>query len=194
MPCRAYDERRPRKPLQRAETGRRHHGAASGAHPHRTRASGKAAAGENNRMLIAAAAEAGTGHNIEAFPICEAQCDQVPGHDISPFDAPPVDAPLFDPVPASKPREEVEQPTATVYNDLARPFRGVGPHIAASPAPPDIAVQRYNCGTMPTTQAKPQRGRTVDQVTALGAGRVARIHPLIRVGRRRAQDLAGFDR
>lgn len=153
------------------------------------RASGKAAAGENNRMLIVAAAEAGTGHDIEAFPNWEAQCDHVPGHDIPPFDAP-----SFDAMPASKPREEVEPPMPTVYNDPVQPFRGAGLHIAASPAPPDIAVQRYDRGTMPTMQAKLQRGRTVDQAIALGAGRVARIDPLIRVGRRRAQDLACFDR
>lgn len=98
------------------------------------------------------------------------------------------DAPRIDAMPAFNLREEVEQPTVTVYNHRARPFRGAGPSIAASPAPPDIAVQHYNRGTMPTMQAKLQRGRTVGQAIVLGAGRVARIHPLIRVGRRRAQD------
>jgi len=97
-------------------------------------------------------------------------------------------------MPASKPREEVERPTATVYNDLARPFRGAGPLIVASPAPPDIAVQLYNRGTMPTMQANAAARPDGGPGDRLGAGRVARVHPLIRVGPRRAQDLAAFDR
>ena len=84
--------------------------------------------------------------------------------------------------------EEVEPPAGTVYNCPIRRFHNARPCIAASPAPPEIGVQIYNRGTMPTMLAKLQSGQTVDQVIAWAVGRVGRIHPLIRVGRRRAQD------
>jgi hypothetical protein len=62
--------------------------------------------------------------------------------------------------------EEVEPPKGTVYNYPIRSFHNAKPHIAASPAPPDIAVQIYNRGTMPTMLAKLQSGQSVDQVIA----------------------------
>jgi ABC-type glycerol-3-phosphate transport system substrate-binding protein len=86
----------------------------------------------------------------------EARCNAVVGYDVPPFDS------MHD----FKVWEEVEPPPGTVYNYPIRPFHNAKPHIAASPAPPDIAVQIYNRGTMPTMLAKLQSGQTVDQVIA----------------------------
>jgi ABC-type glycerol-3-phosphate transport system substrate-binding protein len=86
----------------------------------------------------------------------EARCTGVVGYDIPPFDS------MHD----FKVWEDVEPPKGTVYNYPIRPFHNAQPHIAASPAPPDIAVQIYNRGTMPTMFAKLQSGQTIDQVIA----------------------------
>ena len=86
----------------------------------------------------------------------QARCDKVAGYDVPPFDS------MLD----FKVWEDVEPPKGTVYNYPVRPFHNAKPHIAASPAPPDIAVQIYNRGTMPTMMAKLQSGQTVDQVIA----------------------------
>jgi len=86
----------------------------------------------------------------------QARCDAVAGYDIPPFDS----------MLNFKVWEEVEPPKGTVYNYPIRPFHKATPHIAASPAPPDIAVQIYNRGTMPTMLAKLQSGQSVDQVIA----------------------------
>ena len=86
----------------------------------------------------------------------EARCNAVSGYDIPPFDS------MLD----FKVWADVEPPKGTVYNYPIRPFHKVTPHIAASPAPPDIAVQIYNRGTMPTMLAKLQGGQTIDQVIA----------------------------
>ena len=42
-------------------------------------------------------------------------------------------------------------------------------HIAASPAPPEIAVQIYNRGTMPTMMAKLLSGQSITRRHRLGA-------------------------
>ncbi len=86
----------------------------------------------------------------------QARCDAVSGYDIPPFDS----------MLNFKVWEEVEPPKGTVYNYPIRPFHKATPHIAASPAPPEIAVQIYNRGTMPTMLAKLQSGQSVDQVIA----------------------------
>jgi ABC-type glycerol-3-phosphate transport system substrate-binding protein len=86
----------------------------------------------------------------------QARCNEVIGYDVPPFDS------MLD----FKVWEEVEPPKGTVYNYPIRPFHNAKPHIAASPAPPDIAVQIYNRGTMPTMLAKLKSGQTIDQVIA----------------------------
>jgi ABC-type glycerol-3-phosphate transport system substrate-binding protein len=86
----------------------------------------------------------------------QARCDVVAGYDVPPF------ASMLD----FKVWEEVEPPQGTVYNYPIRPFHDAKPHIAASPAPPEIAVQIYNRGTMPTMLAKLQSGQSIDQVIA----------------------------
>ncbi len=86
----------------------------------------------------------------------QARCVAVSGYDVPPFDS------MLD----FKVWEEVEPPKGTVYNYPLRPFHKAIPHIAALPAPPEIAVQIYNRGTMPTMLAKLQSGQTIDQVIA----------------------------
>ena len=59
---------------------------------------------------------------------------------------------------------EVEPPKGTVYNYPIRNHSGQISHVAVSPAPPDIAVQIYNRGTMPTMFAKLASGQSQKQV------------------------------
>ncbi|HSB68604.1 MAG TPA: extracellular solute-binding protein [Candidatus Methylomirabilis sp.] len=61
---------------------------------------------------------------------------------------------------------DVEPPVGTVYNYPIRPVHNVTPSIAAYPAPPEVAVQIYNRGTMTTMVAKMAHGQTMDQVLA----------------------------
>jgi len=84
----------------------------------------------------------------------EARCNAVAGYDVPPFDS----------MHNFKIWEQVEPPLGTVYNYVIRPFHHATPHIAASPAPPDIAVQIYNRGTMPTMFAKLLSGQSSKQV------------------------------
>jgi ABC-type glycerol-3-phosphate transport system substrate-binding protein len=86
----------------------------------------------------------------------QARCDAVAGYDVPPFDS------MLD----FKVWEEVEPPKGTVYNYPIRPFHNAKPNIAAFPAPPEIAVQIYNRGTMPTMLAKLKSGQTIEQVIA----------------------------
>jgi ABC-type glycerol-3-phosphate transport system substrate-binding protein len=84
----------------------------------------------------------------------QARCNAVVGYDVPPFDS------MLD----FKVWEEVEPPKGVVYNYPLRPFHKATAHIAALPAPPDIAVQIYNRGTMPTMLAKLKSGQSIDQV------------------------------
>jgi ABC-type glycerol-3-phosphate transport system substrate-binding protein len=86
----------------------------------------------------------------------EARCNEVIGYDVPPFDS------MLD----FKVWQEVGPPTGTVYNYPIRPFHNAVAHIAALPAPPEIAVQIYNRGTMPTMLAKLKSGQSIDQVVA----------------------------
>ena len=85
----------------------------------------------------------------------EARCNVVIGYDVPPF------ASMTD----FKVWEEVEPPKGTVYNYPIRKSHNQVSHVACSPAPPDIAVQIYNRGTMPTMLAKLQSGQSIKQVT-----------------------------
>ncbi|HEX3400333.1 MAG TPA: ABC transporter substrate-binding protein, partial [Acetobacteraceae bacterium] len=84
------------------------------------------------------------------------RCTEVVGYDVPPFDS------MLD----FKVWQEVGPPTGTVYNYPIRPFHKAVAHIAALPAPPEIAVQIYNRGTMPTMLAKLKSGQSIDQVVA----------------------------
>src|SRR5579863_3984508 len=86
----------------------------------------------------------------------EERCVATSGYDIPPFGS------MLD----FKVWEEVEPPKGTVYNYPIRPWHKTQPSIAASEAPPEIAVQIYNRGTMPTMVAKLQSGQSIDDVIA----------------------------
>jgi ABC-type glycerol-3-phosphate transport system substrate-binding protein len=86
----------------------------------------------------------------------EQRCNEVIGYDVPPFNS------MLD----FKIWQEVEPPKGTVYNYPIRPFHNATAHIAAMPAPPEIAVQIYNRGTMPTMLAKLKSGQSIDQVIA----------------------------
>lgn len=86
----------------------------------------------------------------------EERCNEVIGYDVPPFNS------MLD----FKIWEEVEPPKGTVYNYPLRPFHKADATIAAFPAPPEVAVQIYNRGTMPTMLAKLKSGQTIDQVIA----------------------------
>jgi ABC-type glycerol-3-phosphate transport system substrate-binding protein len=74
------------------------------------------------------------------------------------------DLPPFEKMNDFKVWEVVGPPTGTVYNYPMRPWSDAQPSIAASDASPDVAVQIYNRGTMPTMFAKLLSGQTIPQV------------------------------
>ena len=86
----------------------------------------------------------------------EQRCTVVSGYDVPPFTS------MLD----FKIWSEVEPPKGTVYNYPIRPVHKATAHIAAMPAPPEIAVQIYNRGTMPTMLAKLKSGQSIDQVVS----------------------------
>jgi ABC-type glycerol-3-phosphate transport system substrate-binding protein len=76
------------------------------------------------------------------------------------------DLPPFLKMNESKVWDEVGPPKGSVYNYPVRPQHHSVEHIAVMPAPPEIAVQIYNRGTLPTMFAKLQSGQTIPQVIA----------------------------
>jgi ABC-type glycerol-3-phosphate transport system substrate-binding protein len=86
----------------------------------------------------------------------EERCVAVSGYDIPPFDS------MLD----FKVWEEAEPPKGTLYNYPMRPWHKTQAWIAASEAAPEVAVQIYNRGTMPTMVAKLQSGQSIKDVVA----------------------------
>ena len=86
----------------------------------------------------------------------EARTNASLGYDIPPFDS------MLD----FKVWQTAGPPTGTLYNYPMRPEHKAIPHIAALPAPPQIAVQIYNRGTMPTMMAKLKSGQSINDVIA----------------------------
>lgn len=86
----------------------------------------------------------------------EERCVAVSGYDLPPFDS------MLD----FKVWEEVEPPKGTVYNYPMRPWHKTQALIAGSEAAPEVAVQIYNRGTMPTMVAKLQSGQSINDVIA----------------------------
>jgi ABC-type glycerol-3-phosphate transport system substrate-binding protein len=86
----------------------------------------------------------------------EERCVAVSGYDIPPFDS------MLD----FKVWEEVEPPKGTLYNYPMRPWHKTEAWVAASEAAPEVAVQIYNRGTMPTMVAKLQSGQSINDVIA----------------------------
>ena len=62
--------------------------------------------------------------------------------------------------------EEVEQPKGTVYNYPVRPWHDASYYITGSSAPPDIAVQMWNRGTIPTMVSKLVSGQSIKESIA----------------------------
>lgn len=84
----------------------------------------------------------------------EARCNIVAGYDIPPFDS-MTDFAIW---------KEVEPPKGTVYNYPIRKSHDALPNISGMSAPPEVAVQMYNRGTVSTMLAKLQSGQTIPQV------------------------------
>jgi ABC-type glycerol-3-phosphate transport system substrate-binding protein len=84
----------------------------------------------------------------------EARCNVVEGYDIPPF-ASMTDFKIW---------EQVEPPKGTVYHYPIRKGDHQVNSIALAPAPPEIAVQAYNRGTLPTMLAKLKSGQSIKQV------------------------------
>jgi ABC-type glycerol-3-phosphate transport system substrate-binding protein len=84
----------------------------------------------------------------------EARCNASLGYDVPPF------ASMTD----FKVWEEVGPPKGTVYHYPIRKSHHQESWIALAPAPPEIAVQAYNRGTLPTMLAKLQSGQSIKQV------------------------------
>jgi ABC-type glycerol-3-phosphate transport system substrate-binding protein len=84
----------------------------------------------------------------------EARCNAVDGYDIPPF-ASMTDFKIW---------EEVGPPKGTVYHYPIRKADHQVNSIALAPAPPEIAVQVYNRGTLPTMLAKLQSGQSIKDV------------------------------
>jgi ABC-type glycerol-3-phosphate transport system substrate-binding protein len=84
----------------------------------------------------------------------EARCKVTLGYDVPPFSS-MTDFKVWD---------EVGPPKGTVYNYPIRKPQHQESWIALAPAPPEIAVQAYNRGTLPTMLAKLQSGQSIKQV------------------------------
>jgi len=84
----------------------------------------------------------------------EARCAVSLGYDVPPFTS----------MTDFKVWEEVGPPKGTVYHYPIRKSHNQISHIAVAPAPPEVAVQIYNRGTLPTMLAKLQSGQSIKQV------------------------------
>jgi ABC-type glycerol-3-phosphate transport system substrate-binding protein len=89
-----------------------------------------------------------------------ARCDVVGGYDIPPFDS-MLDFDVW---------KTVSPPLGTVYNYPIRPTHHAIPNIACSAAAPEVAVQIYNRGTVPTMLAKLNSGQSIPQVIEWAKG------------------------
>ncbi|MGE0419825.1 MAG: ABC transporter substrate-binding protein [Acetobacteraceae bacterium] len=76
------------------------------------------------------------------------------------------DLPPFQKMATSKVWDDVSPPKGTVYNYPVRPWHHQTEHLAMMPAPPEIAVQMYNRGTLSTMVTKLKAGQTIPQVIA----------------------------
>ncbi|HEY6432313.1 MAG TPA: extracellular solute-binding protein, partial [Acetobacteraceae bacterium] len=95
-------------------------------------------------------------HYLMERPQVEALDNATVGYDIPPFLS-MSDFPIW---------SEVEPPKGTVFNYPIRPWHQAEYYITGSSAPPDIAVQMWNRGTIPTMVAKLYSGNSIDQTIA----------------------------
>jgi ABC-type glycerol-3-phosphate transport system substrate-binding protein len=84
----------------------------------------------------------------------EARCTVTLGYDVPPFTS-MTDFKVWD---------DVSPPKGTVYHYPIRKSHKQISHVAVAPAPPEIAVQIYNRGTLPTMFAKLQSGMSIPAV------------------------------
>ena len=89
----------------------------------------------------------------------EARENAVLGFDIPPFTS------MLD----FKIWETAEPPKGTLYNYPNHPWHKQTAHVAAMPAPPEIAVRIYNQGIMPTMMAKLLSGQKIPDVITWAA-------------------------
>jgi ABC-type glycerol-3-phosphate transport system substrate-binding protein len=80
------------------------------------------------------------------------------------------DLPPFESMSNFKVWEETAPPKGTVYNYPTRTVHGAKPHIACYPAPPEMAVQIYNRGIMPTMALKLATGQSIPDVIKWAKG------------------------
>jgi ABC-type glycerol-3-phosphate transport system substrate-binding protein len=78
------------------------------------------------------------------------------------------DLPPYQKMSESKVWDKIGPPVGSVYNYPVRKQHNAVSHLAHMPAPPEIAVQIYNRGTLPTMLAKLKAGESIDQVIAWG--------------------------
>ena len=76
------------------------------------------------------------------------------------------DIPQFPSMLNFKVWEEVGPPRGTIYNYPIRPWHDARNHIVGYPAPPEIAVQMWNRGTIPGMVAKLFAGQTINDAIA----------------------------
>lgn len=95
-------------------------------------------------------------HYLSQRPQVEELVTAVVGYDIPPFLS----------MSDFKIWSEVEPPKGVVYNYPIRPWHQATYYIPGSAAPPDIAVQMWNRGTIPTMVSKLVAGQTMEQSIA----------------------------
>lgn len=95
-------------------------------------------------------------HWLMLRPQAERLTTAVSGYDIPPFKS-------FDDF---KIWSEVEPPLGAVYNYPIRPWHQASYYVPGMSAPPDIAVQMWNRGTVPTMVAKLVSGQSIEQSIA----------------------------
>ena len=78
------------------------------------------------------------------------------------------DLPPYQKMSESSVWDKIGPPVGGVYNYPVRKQHGAVSHLAHMPAPPAIAVQIYNRGTLPTMLAKLKSGESIDQVITWG--------------------------
>ena len=94
--------------------------------------------------------------HLSQRPLVEARCTVVDGYDLPPFES-MNDFPVW---------ANVEPPKGTVFNYPIQPWHKARPNIAASEAPPGIAVQMYNRGTNTGMLGRLQQGQSIPTVIA----------------------------
>ena len=80
------------------------------------------------------------------------------------------DLPPYQKMAESSVWDRIGPPVGSVYNYPVRKQHNASEHLAHMPAPPEIAVQIYNRGTLPTMLAKIKSGQSIAQVIAWANG------------------------